>query len=143
MRRARAFVFLAVGLLLGLVVLAQLVFFLTSGDLARDALTGVFAAGTVACFRAALADRRRVRRADLEDRPRRAVRSIAVAACCAAGSLLGLLAADEVRNLIAFHNRPWVRSAPWSVHALLFAFPFLFAVAAVACFRRAASISHG
>ncbi len=138
MRKFRAVVFLATGILLGLLFLDSLSF-LTSGDTTRYVIMALSAAGSIACGRAALADWRPVGRADSGNHVLRRIRKSSVP-FAVAGTLLGLLVALEVRNLFDFHNRSWVRNAPWSTRGLLFLFPLVFALGAVACFRATISL---
>ncbi|MGO9872253.1 MAG: hypothetical protein ACLPVY_00515 [Acidimicrobiia bacterium] len=137
MRKVRAVVFVATGTLLGLLLLDGLVFFLTSGDAKRYVLLLLWTAGSVACFRAALADWRHVSQGDGAVPAFRSARRLTEVVFAVMGTLLALVVALEVRGLFYFHNASWVRNAPWATRAVLLGFPVVFGLGAVACFRTA------
>jgi hypothetical protein len=126
-RKVRAVVFLVAGILLGLVFVDEFFFHVTHGDATQYEYMALSAAGSLACFSAALADWRPVRQADSGDGRLREVRKARAMGFFVVGTLLALVAAFG-RN-----------SAPSAAYELGLAFPVVFGLAAVACFRSALS----
>jgi hypothetical protein len=122
-----AFVFLVAGILLGLVFLYEFAFHVNHRDATHYEYLFLSSAGSIACFRAVFADWRTVRRADSGVRPLISLGKPSAVVFSVAGTLLGLLAALG-------RNR-----APWEAYELGFAFPVVFALGSVACFRSALS----
>jgi hypothetical protein len=125
MRKARAALFVVAGILLGLVFVDEFASHITYGDATQYEYMALSAAGSIACFAAALADWRPVRRADRGDRRLGDVRDAKAVVFSVVGAWLGLVAGFGYT------------SAPWAAHLLGFAFPVVFGLGAVACFRLA------